>query len=152
MIYDFPATFVYEMFTPPLNICVGVGALYIFNSHLSACLSPAPHSRPNIFDDYAPFSLSCGAEGDWRRRRRRIYILLDNNSMILWNTQQSAGAADVSDRHEVFRRSVFAATTIITITAHTSLYRYTRVLLLIYYQHDRGMFGNTGRTECPMPI
>lgn len=72
--------------------------------------------------------------------------------MILWNTQQSAGAADVSDRQEVFRHSVFAATTIITITAHTLLYRYTRVLLRVYYQYDRGMFGNTGRTECPMPI
>jgi len=127
MIYDFPATFVYEMFTPPLSICTGVGALYIFNSHLSACLSPAPHHRPNIFDDYAPFSLAFGAEGDWRRRRRRrrrIYILLDNNSMILWNTPQSAGAADVSDRHEVFRRSVFAATMAITITTHTLLSLY----------------------------
>lgn len=73
MIYDFPATFVYEMFTPPpsvyMCVCVCVyGALYIFNSHLSACLSPStplPSShththrrRSNIFDDYAPFSLS----------------------------------------------------------------------------------------------
>jgi len=95
MIYDFPATFVYEMFMPLLSVyvCVCVGALYIFNSHLSACLSPSPplltythRRRSNIFDDYAPFSLSTlhgfGAEGDWRRRRR-FYILI---IIIIWNT------------------------------------------------------------------